>query len=354
MANHSKKSSKTAGLSPGTLVHVGERKVEQPKIAVMDYDETRLEEKTIESVEECFPFRDSPSVTWINVEGLHDVGVIEKLGAHYNLHPLILEDILNTAERPKMEDYEETIFLLLKIFVPRNGNNDDRIQQVSLILGSNFVLSFQEKDNGIFDGLKDRIRKGKGRVRKAGADYLAYAIIDGIVDSYFGELERLGDAIESLETELVSNPKRETLQKIHGLKREMIYLRKAIWPLREVINGLERLETPLIKATTDIFLRDVYDHAVQIIDSVETSRDILSGMVETYLSSVSNRMNEIMKVLTIISTIFIPLTFVAGIYGMNFAFMPELQWRWGYPLIWVIMIAVAGVMIGYFKRKKWL
>ncbi len=354
MANHAKKSSKTAGLSPGTLVHVGEQKVEKPKISVMDYDETRLEEHAVASIEECFPFRDSPTVTWINVEGLHDVGVIEKLGAHYSLHPLILEDILNTAERPKMEDYGETIFLLLKIFVPRNGNHEEKIQQVSLILGSNFVLSFQEKDNGIFEGLKDRIRKAKGRVRKSGADYLAYAIIDGIVDSYFGELERLGEAVESLETELVTDPRRETLQKIHGLKREMIYLRKAVWPLREVINGLERLDTPLIKATTDFFLRDVYDHAVQIIDTVETSRDILSGMVETYLSSVSNRMNEIMKVLTIISTIFIPLTFLAGVYGMNFAHMPELAWRWGYPLTWGIMAAVAVVMILYFKRKKWL
>jgi magnesium transporter len=354
MANHSRKSSRTAGLSPGTLVHVGEKKIEKPKINILDYDETHIEERTVESVDECFRFRDTPTVTWINVEGLHDVGVIEKLGAHFDLHPLILEDILNTAERPKMEDYGGTIFLLLKIFVYTDRNHEDRIQQVSLILGSNFVLSFQEKDNGIFEALKDRIRKGKGRIRKSGADYLAYAIIDGIVDSYFAVLERLGESIESLEEQLVINPKPETLRSIHTLKKEMIYLRKAVWPLREVVNGLERLETPLIKETTDIFLRDVYDHTVQIIDSVETSRDILSGMVETYLSSVSNRMNEVMKVLTIIATIFIPLTFIAGVYGMNFASMPELHWRWGYAMAWVLMAAVAAVMIVFFKRKKWL
>ena len=354
MANHSRKSSKTAGLPPGTLVHVGEKKVEKPKINILDYDETHIEERTVESVDECFRFRDTPSVTWINVEGLHDVGVIEKLGGHFDLHPLIMEDILNTAERPKMEDYGGTIFLLLKIFVYGDRNHEDRIQQVSIILGQNFVLSFQEKDNGIFETLKDRIRKGKGRIRRMGADYLAYAIIDGIVDSYFAVLERLGESIESLEEQLVTDPKPETLRKIHALKKEMIYLRKAVWPLREVVSGLERIETPLIKETTDIFLRDVYDHTVQIIDSVETSRDILSGMVETYLSSVSNRMNEIMKVLTIIATIFIPLTFIAGVYGMNFASMPELHWRWGYAMAWAMMVIVTIVMVIYFRRKKWL
>jgi magnesium transporter len=354
MANHAGKSSKTAGLPPGTLIHVGDKKVDKPRILVMDYDESHVEEKTVESADECFRFRDTPSVTWINVEGLHDISLIEKLGAHFDLHPLILEDILNTSERPKMEDYEGTVFLLLKISAAGEGSQGDRIQQVSLILGKNFVLSFQEKDNGVFEALRERIRKGKGRIRKMGADYLAYAILDGIVDSYFSALERLGESVEGLEEQLVVDPRPETLRRIQSLRKEMLYLRKAVWPLREVVNALERLDTPLIQETTDIFLRDVYDHTVQIIDSVETSRDVLSGMVETYLSSVSNRMNEVMKVLTIIATIFIPLTFIAGIYGMNFASMPELQWRWGYPLIWVIMIAVAVIMIVYFKRKKWL
>ena len=352
MTSEEIKRSEKAGLSPGTLMYVGEEKTGKTRITVMDYDESKLEEKEVTKIEECFPFRDSPTVTWINVDGLHEVGLIERLGAHYNLHPLILEDILNTAERPKIEDYGDYLFLVLKVFV-RNGQPEEKMHQVSLVLGPNVVITFQEKETGVFDGLKDRIRKGKGRLRKLGADYLAYAVLDGIVDSYFGVLEKLGEEIELVEDELVADPKREILHRIHGLKREMIYLRKSAWPLREVINGMERLETPLVKATTDVYLRDVYDHIVQIIDTMETSRDILSGMLETYLSSVSNRMNEVMKVLTIIATIFIPLTFIVGVYGMNFKFMPELEWRWGYFLVWGIIAAVGITMVVFFKRKKW-
>jgi len=353
MANHTRKRPTKVGLPPGTLVHVGEKQVEKPKITVIDYDEGTFQEKTIEAVEECFEFKETATVTWINVEGLHDVGIIERLGNRFGLHPLLQEDILNTSERPKMEDYGDHIFLLLKIFVQGNANHDEKIQQVSLVLGSNFVISFQEKETGVFDPVRDRIRKAKGRLRKLGPDYLAYALIDCIVDSYFTVLEKFGDEIGLLEDELVTDPKREILQKIHRLKREMIYLRKSIWPLREVVNGLERLETPLIKPTTDVFLRDVYDHTIQVIDSVETFRDLVSGMLETYLSSVSNRMNEVMKVLTIIATIFIPLTFIAGVYGMNFRFMPELEWRWGYFLVWGVMAVTAGLMVAFFKKKNW-
>jgi magnesium transporter len=354
MTTHAKKGPRKAGLPPGTLVHIGEKHVEKTRITVMDYDERTFQEKEVAAVEECFEFKETSTVTWINVEGLHDVGIIEKLGNRFGLHPLIQEDILNTAERPKMEDYEDHIFLLLKVFVLGNRNHDEKIQQVSLVLGSNFVISFQEKESGVFDPVRDRIRKDKGRLRKLGPDYLAYALIDSIVDGYFGFLEKLSEEIELLEDELVTDPKREILQKIHSLKREMIYIRKSVWPLREVVNGLERLETPLIKETTDVFLRDVYDHTIQVIDSVETLRDVLSGMLETYLSSVSNRMNEVMKVLTIIATIFIPLTFIAGVYGMNFKFMPELEWRGGYFLIIGVMVAVGVVMLIFFRKKKWL
>ena len=354
MTTYAKKSLRKAGLPPGTLVHIGEKQVEKTRITVMDYDERTFQEKEVAAVEECFEFKETSTVTWINVEGLHDVGIIEKLGNRFGLHPLIQEDILNTAERPKMEDYGDHIFLLLKVFVLGNRNHDEKIQQVSLVLGSNFVISFQEKESGVFDPVRDRIRKDKGRLRKLGPDYLAYALIDSIVDGYFGFLEKLGDEIEFLEDELVTDPKREILQKIHSLKREMIFIRKSVWPLREVVNGLERLETPLIKETTDVFLRDVYDHTIQVIDSVETLRDVLSGMLETYLSSVSNRMNEVMKVLTIIATIFIPLTFIAGVYGMNFKFMPELEWRWGYFLIVGIMLAIGLTMVIFFKRKRWM
>jgi magnesium transporter len=352
MATPSKKTSRKAGLPPGTLVHIGRKRVEKARVTLMDYDETKLEEKEVVDVAECFPFRDTPTVTWINVDGLHEVSLIERLGAHYNLHPLILEDILNTAERPKVEDYGDYIFIVLKLFL-HNGQPEEKMHQVSLVLGPGVVISFEEKESGLFESLRDRIRKGKGRLRKMGPDYLAYAIIDGIVDSYFGVLERVGEEIEVMEDELVLDPKREILQRIHAMKREMIYLRRSAWPLREVINGMERLDTPLIKPTTDVYLRDVYDHTVQIIDTMETSRDILSGMLETYLSSVSNRMNEVMKVLTIIATIFIPLTFIVGVYGMNFKFMPELEWRWGYFLVWGIIAAVGIAMVFFFKKKKW-
>ncbi len=350
-----KKRSRKAGMPPGSLVHIGEKKQERARITLIDYDQSQVQEREVKDIAECFPFRDSPTVTWINIDGLHDVDVIERLGGHFNLHPLILEDILNTSERPKIEDYGDYLFAVLKVFLGNaSGGREERIVQVSIILGRNFVLSFQEKTNPIFEAVKERIRRGKGRLRRSGADYLAYALIDSIVDSYFDVLERFGEEIESLEEELVADPKREILKRIHLLKNEMIFLRRSIWPLREVVNTMERLETSLIAATTDVFLRDVYDHTIQVIDNLETDRDVLSGMVETYLSSVSNRMNEVMKVLTIIATIFIPLTFLAGVYGMNFKFMPELEWKYGYFIVWGVMIAAGAVMIVFFKRKKWL
>jgi len=355
MTTPKKKRSRKAGMPPGSLVHIGEKKQEQARITLLDYDQGQVQEREVKDIAECFPFKDSPTVTWINIDGLHDVEVIERLGGHFNLHPLILEDILNTSERPKIEDYGDYLFAVLKVFLGNlPGGREERVVQVSIILGRNFVLSFQEKTNPIFDAVKERIRRGKGRLRRSGADYLAYALIDSIVDSYFAVLERFGEETEELEEALVADPKREILQRIHTLKGEMIFLRRSIWPLRDVVNTMERLETPLITAATDIFLRDVYDHTIQVIDNLETYRDILSGMVETYLSSVSNRMNEVMKVLTIIATIFIPLTFLAGVYGMNFKFMPELEWKYGYFIVWGVMVAAGAAMIIYFKRKNWL
>jgi magnesium transporter len=342
-----------AGLSPGSLVHVGEKKVEKVRISVIDYDEQHVEEKTVKSVEESYPFKATPSVTWINIDGVHDAEIVDKIGQHFGLHPLILEDIMNTTQRPKLEDLGETIYVVLRMIDFEGGGAELGTEQLSLVIGPNFVLSFQEKPDDRFKPVRERIRQGKGRIRKMGPDYLAYALIDGVVDDYFLVLEKFGERIEAIEEELVENPRRETLHDIHVLKREMIWIRKSVWPLREVVSGLERAESPLIKESTGIFLRDVYDHTIQVIDNVETFRDMLSGMVETYLSSVSNRMNEIMKVLTIIATIFIPLTFIAGIYGMNFKFMPELNWKWGYFFVWGIMVALATVMAVYFKRKKW-
>jgi len=349
-----KKRSKKSGLPPGTLVHIGEKKAETSKITLMDYDEDHFQEKEVKTVEECFLLKEKPTMTWVNVDGLHQVEILEKVGECYGLHPLVLEDILNTDQRPKMEDYGEYLYIVLKALNYSDKTNEIETEQISLILGSNFVFSFQEREGDTFDPLRVRIRNGKGRIRKMGADYLAYALLDSIVDNYFIILERLGEKIEFLEEELVTRPTPETLQTIHHLKRELIFLRKAVWPLREVINGLERGESSLVKESTQFYLRDVYDHTIQTIDSIETYRDMVSGMLDIYLSSVSNRLNSVMKVLTIIATIFMPLTFIAGIYGMNFKYMPELEWRWGYPLIWLVIVGIGVVMLIYFRKKKWL
>ncbi len=349
-----KKRSKKAGLPPGTLIHIGEKKSEIPKITIMDYDEVHFQEKEVKTIEECFLFKDKPTVTWINIDGLHQVEILEKLGECYGFHPLVLEDILNTDQRPKVEDYGEYIYIVLKMLDQNNKSNEILTEQISLILGPNFVISFQEREGDVFGPIRERIRTGKGRIRKMGADYLAYALLDSIIDNYFFIMEKLGEKIEFLEEEVVKQPIPETLQTIHHLKREMIFFRKAVWPLREVIGSLERGELPLVKETTRIYLRDVYDHTIQVIDTIETFRDMVSGMLDIYLSSVSNRLNAVMKVLTIIATIFMPLTFIAGIYGMNFKYMPELEWRWGYPAIWFAVVLISVSMLIYFKRKRWL
>jgi magnesium transporter len=349
-----RKRGKKIGLPPGTPVYVGERKDEKVKISIIDYDETQCQEKEAKTIEECFPFKDSPTVTWINIDGIHEVHIIEKIGKHFDLHPLIMEDIVNTEQRPKMEDFGHYVYVVLRMLYFNEEAHEVQGEQVSLILGQNIVISFQEKEGDIFNPIRERIRNNKGRIRKMGADYLAYSLLDTIVDNYFTILEKLGDRIEEMEERLVTDPRPKTLQEIHKLKREMIFLRKSVWPLREVINGLERGESSLIHKASRVYLRDVYDHTIQVIDTVETFRDMLSGMHDTYLSSISNRMNEIMKVLTIIATIFIPLTFIAGVYGMNFKFMPELEWRWAYFIVWLVIVIVAVSMIFFFRKKKWL
>jgi magnesium transporter len=349
-----KKRSSKAGLPPGTLVYLGGIKAESVRVTYIDYCEQNFQEKQVSNIGECLKLKDTPTVSWINIDGVHDVELIEKLGKGFELHPLILEDILSTGQRPKFEDYEKYIFIVLKMLSYDDESQSVKVEQVGLILGPNYVISFQERIGDVFEHVRDRIRNAKGRIRKMGADYLAYVLLDAIVDNYFGILERFGEKIESLEDELVESPTEKTLQQIHSLKREMIALRKSVWPLRELISGLQRSESDLIKESTGIYLRDVYDHTIQIIDTIESHRDMVSGMLDIYLSSLSNKMNAVMKVLTIIATLFIPLTFVAGIYGMNFKYMPELEWRWAYPVVWLIMIAVAAVMLFYFRKKKWL
>jgi len=349
-----KKSSKTVGLEPGALIHIGEQKSDKVKISVIDYSIGKFDEKVVKNIEECFPSVKKPSITWINLDGLHDLATIEKLGNCFDIHPLVLEDIVNTNQRPKMEDYENYIFFVLKMLSVDNKTNMIHSEQVSIILGQNFVISFQEAVGDVFDAVRERIRKGKGRIRKMDSDYLAHALIDAIVDNYYAILEKIGERVENIEQDVVSNPKPDILQQIYSLKSEMIYLRKSVWPLREVINGLLREESKLIKKGTHIYLRDLYDHTIQVIDTIETYRDMISGMLDIYMSSVSNKMNEVMKVLTIFAAIFIPLTFIAGVYGMNFQNMPELNWQWGYFVVLLIMLVVGVLLIFYFRRKKWL
>jgi len=346
--------SKKSGLPPGSLVHIGERKNGEVKITVIKYDAAGFQEREAKTLDECLPDKEKPEVSWINVEGLHQVEIIQKLGDCFGLHPLVLEDILNTEQRPKIEDYQDYLFIVLKMLYQERGP-EIVTEQISLVLGSEFVISIQEGlDGDVFNLIRERIRSGKGRIRTMGADYLAYSLIDAVVDNYFAILEKTGEKIETLEEELVAYPTSKTLHGIHGLKREMVFLRKTVWPLREVINVLGRGESLLVRDTTRLYLRDVYDHTIQVIDTIETSRDMLSGMLDIYLSSISNRMNEIMKFLTIIGTIFIPLTFIVGVYGMNFEFMPELKWRWGYFTVLAIMAAIGLAMVAYFKKKRWL
>ncbi len=349
-----KKRIKKSGLPPGTPVYVGKKRLEQVKITCIDYDEKSFSEKQIESISECLPLRDDVTSTWINIDGVHQIDNIQEVGDYFKIHPLVLEDIMNTGQRPKMEDFNDYIGIILKMLHYDEIENETKTEQISLILGSNYLLSFQETEGDVFDPIRERIKTNRGRIKKMGADYLGYCLIDAIVDNYFLTLERIGEKIEEIEDELVKNPTPEVLQTIHKLKRELIFFRKSVWPLREVISRLERWESPLIDRSIDIYLRDVYDHTIQVIDSLETFRDMLSGMLDIYLSSVSNRMNEVMKVLTIIATVFIPLTLIAGIYGMNFRYMPELDIPMAYPLVLLSMLFVGLIMVVYFRTKKWL
>jgi magnesium transporter len=355
-----KRAKKKLGLKPGAVVYVGEKRIGSVAITVIDYDQTNYQEKTVTKVEECFPYKDSPTITWINLSGIHDVKIIEKLGQHFGLHPLILEDVVNTGHRPKLEETDAFIFTVLNMLYLKPDNHDVLSEQVSIIFGNNYVISFQEKPGDVFDAVRERIKKTVPRVRFLGADYLAYALIDAIVDHYFVVLESIGERVESLEEKLVVHPVSEHLNTIHSLKRELVFIRRAVWPLREVVGGLDRLETPLVHDSMRMYLRDLYEHTVQVIDTVETFRDMVSGLLDIYLSSVSNRMNEVMKVLTIIATVFIPLGFLAGVYGMNFDTsvspfnLPELGYRYGYPFFWLLVLIIGGALLWFFRRKRWL
>ena len=346
------KRSRKTGLPPGTLVHIGEEKTAKVKITVFNYASDRCDERHDLSLEALAPPTDG-SMTWVDVGGVHKMDILESFGKQFQLHPLLLEDIANTDQRPKLDDYDTYLFLVMKM-LSVTDRQDIVVEQVSLVLGRNFVLSFQENGTDVFTPVRDRLRGGKGRLRQFGADYLLYALVDAIVDQYFVVLEVLGEKIEALQDLVVSDPRPETLHQIHALKRQLLFLRRAVWPLREAMNNFSRSECPLLQEPTKVFFRDVYDHVVQIVDTIETLREMVSASLDIYLSSISYRLNAVMKVLTIITTIFMPLTFIVGVYGMNFEHMPELKWEWGYPLVVGVMVSIAMAMLGFFIRKKWI
>ncbi len=342
------------GLPPGSLIHVGAKKLDQVQIRFLDYDALQMKEQEAESIEACFPLKETPTISWIDIVGLHDVAIIEKLGQQFDIHSLLMEDVLNTNQRPKLEESESCLLIVLKGLRFNATQRDIQHEQISLVLGTDFVISFEEDTSDVFDPIRKRLRSQKGKIRKRGVDYLLYALLDAVVDSYFSVLEEIGDYIESLEEELVAEPTETTLHRIYTLKREMVALRRSIWPLREITASLARSDSELIGADTHLYFNDVHDHTMQAIETVEGFRDEISSMLDLYLSSISHRLNRVMHVLTLTATIFIPLTFIAGIYGMNFEHMPELKWRYGYFLIWGFMIVVGVGMVVFFKRKKWL
>jgi magnesium transporter len=342
-----------AGMSPGVLVPVGEAEKPDVRISVMAIADGKVTETEIPNLAAAMPLAPAPAVTWINVDGLSRLDVIEMLGVYFSVHPLVQEDLLDTEQRPKLEDHDDYLFLVAKMFYDGDGG-DLHIEQVSFLVGANYVISFSEDEGDVFDSLRDRIRNGKGRLCSRCSDYLVYGLLDTVVDSYFGVVERMGERIEDLEEALVKNPTRESLAGIHQLKRNLIFLRRAVWPMREVVSDLERGTSALVHEETRAYFRDVYDHCFQLMDTIETLREMVAGMLDIYLSSVSNRTNEVMKVLTIIATIFIPLTFFAGVYGMNFKYMPELDKPWAYPVLWLFMISIAGIMLLWFRKRKWL
>jgi magnesium transporter len=349
-----KRRSKKTALPPGSLVHIGEQKVEEARITQICFDETHFEERVIQTLEaDCAHHKPEPLVTWINVDGVHNADAIERIGRHFGLHPLMLEDVMNTDQRPKVEEYDDCLYIVLKMLYLPNHASEVLSEQVSLVLGRNYVISFQEAGEDPLLPIRDRLRSGKGQIRKGGADYLAYAILDTIVDNYFPVLERIGDRLDALEADLLSKSTAEPLQAISSLSREVIYLRKAVWPVREVLARMERGGTPLIGPSTIPYLRDVYDHVIEAVETIDMYRDLLDDLLNVSLSLSSHRANEVMKFLTMLATIFIPLTFVVGIYGMNFDYMPELRSRWGYPAVMAFMTAVAVGFVVMFKKKRW-
>lgn len=347
--------SEKLGLPPGSLIHVGNIRESKTKISVIDYSKDKIDERDVQSVEELLKYKDSDSVTWVIVEGLTNVNIVEQIGTTFGIHHLVLEDILNTHQRPKFEEYDDHLYIVLKCLLPEGEQLTVNYEQISILLLNNFVFLFKEKKDNLLYPVQQRIRTSKGRLRSLGTDYLTYTILDTIVDQNFMLIDSLDEAITAIEDSLLtSQATQDTLNKIQKLKREIIGIRRHVSPVRELLSEMLRSESELINEKTHIYLRDVHDHAIRVMESIELYRDILTGLLDIYISSVSNKMNEVMKVLTVFASIFIPLTFLTGIYGMNFEYMPELKWRWAYPILWTAFITIPVLLLIYFKRKKWL
>jgi magnesium transporter len=354
MSRYSGFTGKPAGSSPGTVVYVGEERVEPVTISCIRYDQGSADAPRVVLPAEVAPPAQGDGVSWYTIDGVHDAALLSVIGERFGLHGLVIEDIANTNQRPKIEEFDQYLFIAMKMITFDEEAKELVAEHVSLVVGAGYVLAFLENEGDVFQPIRQRIASGKGRIRKMKSDYLAYALMDAIVDNYFAVLEDLGDQIDDIEEEVVESPTVQTLRTMHRLKRELIFLRRSVWPMREVVNTILRDESELVCDETRIFLRDLYDHSIHVIDTVETLRDIVAGMLDVYLSSVSNKLNQVMKVLTVMSSIFIPLTFVAGVYGMNFKYMPELEMSYGYPAVMVGMLIVAVGLLAMFRRKEWL
>jgi magnesium transporter len=346
-------SKKEVGSAPGTLVYTGPKRDEPVELSFLEYDSESFEEGILDHPD-FVEIAKRDRTTWVNVDGLSDVDLIRDVGEAFDLHPLTLEDIVHTGQRPKLEEYDGYLFVVLRMLTLDAQAASVRTEQVGVILGDGYVLSFQQHAGEVWNPVRERLRKASGRIRKRGADYLAYALIDAVVDHYFQILETMAETVEELEILVLDDPRPEVMHRIHSLRQEMLIVRRAVWPLRELTSSLARTESDLVHEETQVFLRDVYDHTVQVIDTAETLREVVSGLMDLYMSSVSNRMNEIMKVLTIMASIFIPLTFLAGIYGMNFQVMPELALPWAYPVLLAVMLAIGVALFFFFKKRGWL
>lgn len=346
--------SKKVGMSPGSLVHIGEVHDQEPRISVTDFNKERNETVRVDSIVDILKFKEKDSVTWVSIEGLKSIEIVESIGEEFNIHPLVLEDILNTNQRPKFEDYDDYLYIVLKGASLESKSSIVLYEQISILVLKNFVFTFKERRDDLFVPIERRLENSKSRIRGLGSDYLSYVILDSIVDQNFTLLESMDESIDSIEEELLINPATISLTQIQGVKRELIYIRRSISPLRELLSSILRSESHLIHEKTHIYFRDVYDHVLRISETIELQRDMVYGLMDMYQTSISNKMNEVMKVLTVFASIFIPLTFIAGVYGMNFEYMPELKWRLAYPILWVVFITVGIGLLIYFRKKKWL